>query len=160
MYFSPKITLRAAFCTLSKSFLFFTVRPLCHTTADWSSLLLTCNMYIFLRSSMLFVNFFALCRNCILLFASLEKRRQNLCLKFAKQCTRNEKLKSMFPKNKKHHSMKKRSAEKFVVRKAYTERYRRSAIPNMQRLLNNSENEKLEIFRKIENTVPVNYGLL
>ena len=109
---------------------------------------------------MLFVNFFALCRNCILLFASLEKRRQNLCLKFAKQCTRNEKLKSMFPKNKKHHSMKKRSAEKFVVRKAYTERYRRSAIPNMQRLLNNSENEKLEIFRKIENTVPVNYGLL
>ena len=91
---------------------------------------------------------------------SLEKRRQNLCLKFAKQCTRNEKLKNMFPKNKKHHSMKKRSGEKFVVKKAFTERYKRSAIPNMQRLLNISENEKIETFKKIENTVPVNYELL
>ena len=91
---------------------------------------------------------------------SLEKRRQNLCIKFAKQCTRNEKLKNMFPKNKKSHSMKKRSGEKFVVRKAFTERYRRSAIPNMQRLLNKLENEKIETFKKIENTVPVNYELL
>ena len=66
----------------------------------------------------------------------------------------------MFPKNKKHHNMEKRSGEKFVVNKAFTERYRRSAIPNMQRLLNGSENEKIEIFKKIENTVPVNYELL
>ena len=56
--------------------------------------------------------------------------------------------------------MEKRSGEKFVVNKAFTERYRRSAIPNMQRLLNGSENEKIEIFKKIENTVPVNYELL
>ena len=42
----------------------------------------------------------------------------------------------------------------------FTERYRRSAIPNMQRLLNNSEKEKIETFKKIENTVPVNYELL
>ena len=91
---------------------------------------------------------------------SLEMRRQNLCLKFAKQCTRNEKLRDMFPKNKKHHNMEKRSGEKFVVRKAFTERYRRSAIPNMQRLLSSSEKEKIEIFKKIENTVPVNYELL
>ena len=42
----------------------------------------------------------------------------------------------------------------------FTERYRRSAIPNMQRLLNDSEKEKIETFKKIENTVPVNYELL
>ena len=43
------------------------------------------------------------------------------------------------------------------MNKAFTERYRRSAIPNMQRLLNNVEKEKKKIFRKIENSVPVNY---
>ena len=88
---------------------------------------------------------------------SLEMRRQNLCLKFAKQCIKNEKLKNMFPKNQNKHRMDKRSGEKFIVNKAFTERYRRSAIPNMQRLLNNVEKEKKKIFRKIENSVPVNY---
>ena len=65
----------------------------------------------------------------------------------------------MFPKNQNRHKMEKRSGEKFVVNKAFTERYRRSAIPNMQRLLNNLEKEKKKIFRKIENSVPVNYEL-
>ena len=90
---------------------------------------------------------------------SLEMRRQNLCLKFAKQCIKNEKLKNMFPRSQNKHRMDKRSGEKFVVNKAFTERYRRSAIPNMQRLLNNLEKEKKKIFRKIENSVPVNYEL-
>ena len=53
--------------------------------------------------------------------------------------------------------MDKRSGEKFIVNKAFTERYRRSAIPSMQRLLNNLEKEKIKMFRKIENSVPVNY---
>ena len=55
--------------------------------------------------------------------------------------------------------MEKRNGERFVVKKALTERYRRSAIPNMQRLLNKNEKEKMEIFRKIRNVVPVNYEL-
>ena len=91
---------------------------------------------------------------------SLEMRRQNICLKFAKQCIRNEKLRNIFPKNESNHGMEKRSAEKFVVRKALTERYKRSAIPNMQRLLNDNEREKMEMFRKIKNAVPVNYEFL
>ena len=66
----------------------------------------------------------------------------------------------MFPKNLNKHRMEKRSGEKFLVNKAFTERYRRSAIPNMQRLLNNSEKEKMEILKKIENSVPVNYDFL
>ena len=91
---------------------------------------------------------------------SLEMRRQNICLKFAKQCIRNEKLRNIFPRNYSSHSMEKRSGEKFVVKKALTERYKRSAIPNMQRLLNKNEREKMEIFRKIRNAVPVNYELI
>ena len=91
---------------------------------------------------------------------SLEMRRQNICLKFAKQCIRNEKLRNIFPRNYSSHSMEKRSGEKFVVKKALTERYKRSAIPNMQRLLNKNEREKMEIFRKIRNVVPVNYELI
>ena len=91
---------------------------------------------------------------------SLEMRRQNLCLKFAKQCLRNGKLKTMFPKSQTRHEMEKRSGEKYIVNKAFTERYRRSAIPNMQRLLNNSEREKIKIFKRIENSVPVNYDFL
>ena len=37
---------------------------------------------------------------------SLEERRQQICLKFAKQCLRNEKLKDMFPRTQSDHSMK------------------------------------------------------
>ena len=59
-----------------------------------------------------------------------------------------------------NHRMEMRSGEKFVVKKAKTERYKKSAIPCMQRLLNDSEKEKLEIFKTINSTVPVNYEFL
>ncbi len=52
--------------------------------------------------------------------------------------------------------MQKRNAEKFVVTKALTERFRKSAIPNMQRLLNKNDKEKKEIYKVINSTVPVN----
>ena len=87
---------------------------------------------------------------------SLEERRQKICLKFAQQCLRNEKLRDMFPKNLSDHKMKKRSVEKFIVTKASTERLRKSAIPSMQRQLNTDDKKKREIFKIIENTVPVN----
>ena len=53
--------------------------------------------------------------------------------------------------------MEKRDCKKFVVIKAMTERYKRSSIPSMQRLLNKSEKERNEMMKKIKNTVPVNY---
>ena len=68
---------------------------------------------------------------------SLEDRRTKLCLKFAKNCLKNEKLKKLFPLAKKNHNMKTRSGEKFQVHHSNTERYRKSAIPYMQNLLNN-----------------------
>ena len=45
--------------------------------------------------------------------------------------------------------MKKRHCEKYDVRKALTERYRNSAVV--------SKNEKREIFKRINDIVPVNY---
>ena len=93
----------------------------------------------------------------VLRMDSLERRRERLCLKFAKQCLRHEKLRELFPKNERIHNMEKRHCEKYVVKKAMTERYRNSAVVSMQRLLNQSENEKREIFKKINNIVPVNY---
>ena len=67
---------------------------------------------------------------------TLEERRENLCLRFAKKCVRNDKTKSMFPLNKKAHIMKTRDFEKFEVQHANTDRLRKSAIIYMQNLLN------------------------
>ena len=88
---------------------------------------------------------------------SLEKRRENLCLKFAKACLKNEKLCDMFPKSKKDHIMNKRQNEKFVIRKARTERLQRSAVMHMQRLLNNEDQKNRKIMSAINNIMPVNY---
>ena len=62
--------------------------------------------------------------------------KRSLCLKFAKGCLKNEKVKDMFPMKKNEHSMKKRKSEKFQVKRVKTERYRRSALPYMVNLLN------------------------
>ena len=55
--------------------------------------------------------------------------------------------------------MEKRSGQKFTVKRALTERYRKSSIPSMQRLLNKAERDKMEMMKTIINTVPVNYDL-
>ena len=81
---------------------------------------------------------------------SLDERRQLLCAKFAKKCLMVEKLKRMFPLNGSLHDMKKRGHEKYIVNKAFTERYKLSAIPYMQRLLNESEKKKQEILRQMD----------
>ena len=72
---------------------------------------------------------------------TLEKRREKLCLKFAKNSVHNEKTDKFFPINHKKHKMKKRSNEKYVVKHAKTERLKKSSIPYMQRLLNQNHQE-------------------
>ena len=72
----------------------------------------------------------------ILELDSLEDRRESLCLEFAKRCLKNEKMKSLFPKNEKSHDMKTRCPEKYEVKYANTERLRNFPILYMQRLLN------------------------
>ena len=91
---------------------------------------------------------------------SLEMRREKLCLKFAKACLKHEKLTDLFPKSKKDHSMDKRVKEVYRIRRANTERFRKSAIINMQKMLNNEASKKREIMKKISNYMPVNYDCM
>ena len=75
---------------------------------------------------------------------SLKERREELCLEFAK-CTKTQKVKHIFPLRKKNHDMDIRNEEKFIVKYAHTERLRNSAVPYMQRLLNEDcKNNKIK----------------
>ena len=67
---------------------------------------------------------------------TLSERREDLCLDFALQCTKNPKTSSMFPHNRDDHLVYFRHKEPFHVQRATGERLKKSAIPYMQRLLN------------------------
>ena len=73
---------------------------------------------------------------------SLNDRREELCLIFAKKCLKNPKLKHMFPLNVKSHKMETRKNEKYKIQYANTERFRKSPIIYMQHLLNQDEDLK------------------
>ena len=75
---------------------------------------------------------------------SLYDRRENLCLNFARKCTTSSNLhiQSMFPYkyNDLHTTTQTRNSERFRVQMAHKDRFKKSALPYMQRLLNtNSE---------------------
>ena len=61
----------------------------------------------------------------------------------------------MFPKQRYSHNMDMRQNDKFVIKRARTERLKRSAVVN--RLLNQEESEKRKLMRQINLTGPVNY---
>ena len=61
-------------------------------------------------------------------------------MNFAKKCLINRKVQSMFPSRINKRSL--RYNNKYLVKFATTERYRKSAIPYMQNLLNEQQNEK------------------
>ena len=68
---------------------------------------------------------------------SLHERRDSLCLRFARNCLKTSSVSDMFPPNVVSPSaMNTRGREHFQVTKAKTERLKKSAIPHMQRLLN------------------------
>ena len=68
----------------------------------------------------------------------LSEQRNTLCKNFAKETIKHEKLTNMFPKNEIIPDMETRTHETIKVNMAFTERYKSSAIPQMQRLLNKS----------------------
>ena len=70
---------------------------------------------------------------------SLSDRREQLCLSFAQKCTKNPRMKNMFPLNDKTHAMDKRSFEKYKVQHANTDRLKNSAIIYLQNMLNEQE---------------------
>ena len=84
---------------------------------------------------------------------SLHDRRESICFKFAKKSLKLTHFKKMFPVQKPVHCMKKRYDNKFIINSAKTERYMRSSIPSMQRMLNDYE-KKLK--NALNNVVPVN----
>ena len=86
---------------------------------------------------------------------TLEERREQMCLKFAKQCLKLDKMKQLFPRNESHHLMEKRCPEFYKVVKMQTERFRKSAIPSMLRMLNGCHRKQNETFKKLD-AVPVN----
>ena len=65
---------------------------------------------------------------------TLSERRTILCKKFAKNCIKNQKMADMFPLNPSN--VNTRYKEKYFVQPATTARLANSAIPYMQRLLN------------------------
>ena len=89
---------------------------------------------------------------------TLEERREQMCIKFAKGCLKLEKMKKLFPKNESNHSMEKRYPEFYKVVRAKTKRFDQSAIPSMVRMLNSYQRRKIESFKKIvRSTMPVNH---
>ena len=78
---------------------------------------------------------------------TLEKRRETLCLKFAKNCLKNEKLKDMFPLKKRKHKMKKRNENKYEMKKNRTKRLKMSALPYMRKLLNDENLRKTKFMK-------------
>ena len=67
---------------------------------------------------------------------TLEKRRKQLCFKFAKNCLKNDKVKDLFPIHESKHKMKKRTQKKYKTNRNKTKRMQKSALPYMRKLLN------------------------
>ena len=74
------------------------------------------------------------------LTATLNERRENICLRFAIKSSQHEKTSNMFPLNTKCHKIKTRKPDKFKVQFAKTGRLKKSSLIYMQNALN--ENEK------------------
>ena len=81
---------------------------------------------------------------------TLEERRRKICLKFAKKCLQNEKVKNIFPINPSTYGIKTRMKNRFVVDQIKTERYKKSAIPYMLKLLNNDERQRMKNIGSLE----------
>ena len=66
----------------------------------------------------------------------LQDRRNYLCENFAIKSLKNGSMNDLFTKNTKNHNMNTRHSEKFHICHSNTERLKKSAIPQMQRTLN------------------------
>ena len=78
------------------------------------------------------------------------QRRDLLCLKFAKKSLKVENFKHLFLINSNEHSMKTRGNNLYKVNSGFSERYRKSAIPAMQKILNRDRKEQLTALKKLK----------
>ena len=81
----------------------------------------------------------------VLELETLEERRNELAIKFAKKCLTNPKMKHLFPPSKGTHTMKQRNHKIFHVIHANTESMQHSLIVYMLNLLNTEARQKMEI---------------
>ena len=84
---------------------------------------------------------------------SLEQRRETMALKFVKNSLKNHNFSKLFPLRKANHGMTVRNSEKYHVNITKNLRYKVSAVPFLQRLLNKDTLEKKENLKSI-----INYG--
>ena len=80
----------------------------------------------------------------ILNLQTLEQRRNELSLNFAKNCIKNDVSSDLFPKNNTNHPMKTRYQEMFQVLKANTDRFQKSSVIQMQHLLNSDHKAQVK----------------
>ena len=79
---------------------------------------------------------------------TLDQRRQKLCLSFAKKCIKLNNMKSLFPILKRKHDMETRLNMKYEVNMARSQKYKFSAIPQMQRMLNKEYDVRCKNFKQ------------
>ena len=90
---------------------------------------------------------------------SLKDRREKMALQFIKKSLRQETFSKLFPLNRNNHLMSKRNPEKYVVNHSNTERYGRSAVPFLQRLLNEDyvkQKKDLKCLLQVNNDISYN----
>ena len=88
---------------------------------------------------------------------SLKQRREKMALKFAKKSLKQDSFSKLFPLNIPKHIMGKRCPEKYVVNHTNSERYKKSAVPYLQRLLNN---DYLKQKKDLRNLLQVNNDIV
>ena len=76
----------------------------------------------------------------ILNLPTLEKRRSELTLKFAKDCLKNEKFSNLFPENE-HRNINTRFPEKYEIPHCNTQRMKSSSLNTMRHQLNQDHRE-------------------
>ena len=91
---------------------------------------------------------------------TLSERRENLCLKFAKKSLKIDNFGHLFPISTKRHPMKTRGNNHYQIRQGFSERFFKSAIPYMQRLLNEDKRKQLKDLKKFKSNVlsPTNFA--
>ena len=87
---------------------------------------------------------------------SLKERRIKMALKFAKRSLKLENFSRMFPLNDSNHMMTMRNPEKYGINISRSERHKRSAVPFLQRLLNE---DYLKQKNDLKNLLQVNNGV-
>ena len=85
----------------------------------------------------------------ILKLDSLKERRVKMALNFAKRSLKLENFSKLFPLSESNHLMSMRNPERFVVNICSTERYKRSAVPFLQRLLNEDYSKQRKDLAKL-----------